>query len=303
MNSINNWFNNFVRNFESDRTYFKRLFFEYCKNGDLKNAKKYYDKIVLTFFTLLSTHLNFAYLLPELNDETFIIACSNNKVNIASWIYRKRITDKYLLKGFEIALLQENFSVFNWFLHDHSILIKLIRISISINDIFIFNFIIDYCFDNNIWIVLVKAFNICCYTKKLEMANSIYQRLSNYPEINTIIADIIMKFRLSRDTNSNIYKWLHSLGDENFILQNLYNPEKYDEIIQKLNIPSKKNTNSDVIITEKCSICLEKYNFISSCNHYYCLKCFLTYNIKYKNNNCSYCRQIFDLQKCCFIKN
>jgi len=73
-------------------------------------------------------------------------------------------------------------------------------------------------------------------------------------------------------------------------LENLYDKKEYDKIIDKLNIERK-----EIIINkdDKCCICFtEDYNFLSSCNNYYCLECFLIWKFEYDKNDCC-CKQDF----------
>jgi len=53
---------------------------------------------------------------------------------------------------------------------------------------------------------------------------------------------------------------------------------------------------------DKCCICLiENYNFLSSCNHCYCLECFLTWKIKHNKNDCCYCKEDFIIENCVYM--
>ena len=291
---LSNLFYNIVGKPESKEIKLKSSLFKYCMNGNLEKVKKNYLELS-TFYIINSDYDR----LNKLIDEIFIFACSNNKISIVNWIYYESRIKIKLSDGFEIVLRQNYSDLIKWFIDNIYILEKLFLSSISNNNNNISIIIIDYCSRHHIFNVLIEGFIQSCYIKNMKLVFSIYRVLKNYPEIDSVIENILKE---SNKLHIVVINFLLDNYDGN-ILQKLYCEEKYNDIIKILNIPTKKNTNSDVIITEKCSICLEKSDFISSCNHYYCLKCFLTYNIKYKSNNCSYCRQVFDLQKCCFIKN
>jgi len=49
---------------------------------------------------------------------------------------------------------------------------------------------------------------------------------------------------------------------------------------------------------DKCSICLNDSNFISSCNHHFCLECFLIWRINHDKNECPNCKQYIQTDKC-----
>ena len=112
-----------------------------------------------------------------------------------------------------------------------------------------------------------------------------------------------------------IAKWLVTICDDYYIeikdsqiknwkiknsLQDLYDKKEYNKIIDKLKIQ-----RAEIICNkeDKCCICFsEDYNFLSSCNHCYCLDCFLMWKIKHNKNECCYCKQNIIIEKC-IVKN
>jgi hypothetical protein len=80
-------------------------------------------------------------------------------------------------------------------------------------------------------------------------------------------------------------------------LEYLFETKQYNKIIDKLNI--KINNNLIIRPEDKCAICFsENYNFISSCNHTFCLECFLTWYIVHEKTTCSYCIQHINIELC-----
>jgi len=68
-------------------------------------------------------------------------------------------------------------------------------------------------------------------------------------------------------------------------------------IIEKLKIQRK---DFKINLEDKCVICFkEDYNFLSSCNHSYCLDCFLIWYIGYDKKECCYCKQNIIIDNCC----
>jgi hypothetical protein len=81
-------------------------------------------------------------------------------------------------------------------------------------------------------------------------------------------------------------------------LQDLYDSKEYDKIIEKLKIGKKDN-----IPIEICSICYDNNsNFLTSCNHNFCVECFMMWYIEHNKKQCSYCMQNIDIEKCA-VKN
>jgi|LakMenEpi03Aug12_release.lakeMendotaPanAssembly.Ray.scaffolds.fasta_scaffold830595_1 hypothetical protein len=76
--------------------------------------------------------------------------------------------------------------------------------------------------------------------------------------------------------------------------------KEYNKIAEKLKIPiGKFKINEE----DKCVICFNnKYNFLTSCNHTFCIECFMIWYIGHDNKNCSYCMQKIEIEKCCLMK-
>jgi len=125
-----------------------------------------------------------------------------------------------------------------------------------------------------------EAFRIACYYGYIEIAKWLVIIYEDY-EIE-IENDILKSWIIKNELN------------------NMLENNEYDKIVEKLKIPIK-----DVIISKdnKCCICYEeKYNFLSSCNHTFCLECFLMWYIKCYKLDCSYCRQKIEIEKCYLLK-
>jgi hypothetical protein len=83
-------------------------------------------------------------------------------------------------------------------------------------------------------------------------------------------------------------------------LKELINNKDYNKIIEKLKIQIKEFTINE---EDKCCICFESnYNFLSSCNHCYCLDCFLMWKLIDIQNKCAYCKQDIEIKKCSVLK-
>jgi hypothetical protein len=84
-------------------------------------------------------------------------------------------------------------------------------------------------------------------------------------------------------------------------LQFLLENKDYDKIIEKLKIPIKAIKISE---DNKCSICYENnYNFLTSCNHTFCVECFMIWYIEHNKKECSFCKQKIEIEKCYVIQN
>jgi hypothetical protein len=121
-----------------------------------------------------------------------------------------------------------------------------------------------------------------------------------------------------RQDNDRIFKscseekriWLSTLcndyvyHDNNWYIINplkrLFINKQYNEIAEYLKIQKNdfKINNENI-----CAICFsENYNFLTSCNHSFCLECFLVWYIGYDKKSCSYCMNLIDIEKC-YYKN
>jgi hypothetical protein len=69
----------------------------------------------------------------------------------------------------------------------------------------------------------------------------------------------------------------------------LYESQKYDQLLEKLNIPAMIDP-----INESCIICYDQHQYmlLTDCNHVLCIECMYQYKYKYEHNICPYCRKI-----------
>jgi len=74
---------------------------------------------------------------------------------------------------------------------------------------------------------------------------------------------------------------------------------KSKEINNILNNLKIQKSNIDIENKKLCCICFNNNcNFLSSCNHTYCLECFLMWRIVHDKNSCYSCMKEIHLSKC-----
>ena len=153
-----------------------------------------------------------------------------------------------------------------------------------------------------------EAFINACYNKHIEVAKWL-MTLDDKPNVHAF-NDYAFKFACY-NRHIEVAKWLVTICDSYYIeiedekiksweiknvLEDLYDKKEYNKIIDKLKIQRK-----EIIINkeDKCCICfIEDYNFLSSCNHCFCLDCFLMWKIKHNKKECCYCKQDIVVEKC-----
>lgn len=291
----------------------KLYLIELCKYGMINKIKHYYKNNSIKE----EDHILF------LN-----IACNKGYLNIAKWLYDyKKINlhaDNYILKN---ACFNGNLNILKWLL------------LLDTFDIHVDN---NYCFRMSIrnekfevakylHFITYRTYNMipldfceiiqfeffgACTSNKLSKAKFLYSLDSS---INFRRFSDYAFYNACHLSNHDIVYFLGSLCDEYYYtvsidgirdygvknnlhdLQYLYYNNEYDKIINKLGINKKEDFILDG--NKNCTICFsEDYNFITSCNHTFCLNCFLTWYIKYNREECSYCRQNINIEHC-FIKS
>ena len=154
------------------------------------------------------------------------------------------------------------------------------------------------------------AFIYACFYGHINIAQWLFG-FDDKPNIHAL-DDFAFRFACYKE-HINIASWLVSICDDYHIeieygkiknwkiknsLQDLYENKEYDKIIEKLKIQK----NDDVEI-ETCSICYEENsNFLTSCNHNFCIDCFMEWYIGHNKKECSYCMQNIIIEKCT-VKN
>ena len=243
-----------------------------CKNGKLMKAQDIYNTYKPNI------HAD--------NDKAFRSVCKNGHKEVAQWLMT--LDDKPNIhvfddQAFRVACLNGNLEVARWLM--------------TLDD------------KPDIHALDDIAFRYACYNGHIETAQWL-MTLEDKPNIRAE-NDFAFIYANKRG-HIEIVKWLITICDDYYIeikynkiksykiikysLQELYNKKEYDKIIDKLKIERK-----DIMLNkeDKCSICFtEDYNFISSCNHCYCLDCFLIWKINYEKNSCCYCKQKIITEKC-----
>ena len=104
---------------------------------------------------------------------------------------------------------------------------------------------------------------------------------------NDINFDLIFNELYNTDINQKIIEWLITISDVFTYTKhnNIYKLVKYIKTIKK-----------DIIMNDKCCVCLEESNCMTPCKHEMCLQCINILNDK----KCPICRTQFDH---CFVKN
>jgi len=316
-----------------------KLFITACVNEYLEIAKwiyslddKHENMLNLAFnSTCRSNKLEIAKWLYSLdnkidihynNDENFITACVNEYLEIAKWIYSLDDKHKNMLNlAFNSTCCSDRLEIAKWLysldnkidIHYNNDEIFITICKVGFLDIAKWLYSLDDKHEN-----ISLAFNNACYSNQLEIAKWLYS-LDNKLDINEFI------FIYAVNNNRiNLAKWLVSICNDysieieikkvyieysyeyikNYYIKNsleeLIENKDYNKIIEKLKIQIKEFTINE---EDKCCICFESnYNFLSSCNHCFCLDCFLMWKLIDINNKCAYCNKDIEIQKCCVLK-
>ena len=271
-----------------------------CKNGHLDIIK-----------WLIS--LNIFFDTNDIINEGFDSACSNGKIDIAEFLYEK-YKNINLNGAFITACSYNKLYVAIWLLslnkkidlHYESD--NAFRSACSLGYLDIAKWLMSFDDKPDIHIDNDEVFRNACTDGYINIAKWLYS-LDDKPNIRANNDDAFKN--ACSNQHIDIALWLTTIcNDFNIVikhneiinwkikngLEEFYNKKEYDKIIKILNIQKKEyieNTNN------QCSICYgNKPNFTTSCNHTFCLDCFLTWYICHDKKECSYCRQDIIINNC-----
>ena len=294
---------------------FKKKFIFALDNLYLEEAKFFYDIGNIDSKLIDST----------IYDNIFIKAINCEKLDIAKYILSLNYEPKIeILNNLCKNICAISSSLFYGIHHYWYKKIVVINFLCSINN----NIIIE-CKDNLLfenlckygYVNILKALIFSQYNPTIEILNKEFKNVmcDHYGKLE------VAKYLYSldnnidiRQNNDKIFKscskekriWLSTLcndyvyHDNNWYimtpLKRLFINKQYNEIAEYFKIQKNdfKLNNENI-----CAICFsENYNFLSSCNHSFCLECFLLWYIGHDKKTCAYCMKLIDIEKC-YYKN
>jgi len=234
-------------------------------------------------------------------DWLFLDYCKNNNLKSIERIMLFNIPSKAIINyGFELTCENGHLEIAKWFYYN-------VRSNI---------------------IRIIEGYLMACINGHLEVAKWLYfEEKLNIPTLNDTIfmstytarIMIIIKdrgFVKEIKRNIELVKWLTTICDNYYVeiedekiisckilgkFQVLLKNKEFNKIIEKLKIPIKK---FEINEEDKCAICFnDKYNFLTSCNHTFCVECFMIWYINHEKKECSYCQQKIEIEKCCILES
>lgn len=250
-----------------------------CNKGNLNMVKFLYE------YKKYNLHDNDDYIIKNV--------CFNGNLNILKWMLLMDTFDIHVDNDycFRMSIKNEKFEVAKYLYH------------------------LAYTTDNRIFFsgIIEHEFFNACYSNKVSIAKFLYS-LDNSIDFRNY--DDKVFYDTCYINNQDIVYFLGSICDEYYYtvsrygiidygvknsVKDMFYRKEYDKIISKLGINKKQDFILDG--NKNCTICFsEDYNFITSCNHTFCLDCFLTWHIGHNKKECSYCRQNINIKNC-FIKS
>jgi hypothetical protein len=291
---------------------FEKIFIFALDNLYLEEAKFFYDIGNIDSKPIDST----------IYDNIFIKAIKCEKLDIAKYILSLNYEPKIeILNNLCKNICAFCPSILYGFHHYWYKKIVVINFLCSIN-----NTIIIECKDNLLFenscrygcVDILKALNLSQYNPTIEILNKEFKNVmcDDYGKLEVAKYLYYLNNNLDiRQNNDEIFKkcdynkkiWLLTICDyndndldSNVLIIKLFNEKQYIKLAKYLKIQEndfKLNSGNN------CSICFsENYNFLSSCNHSFCLECFLLWYIGHDKKTCSYCMKLIDIEKC-YYKN
>ena len=121
----------------------------------------------------------------------------------------------------------------------------------------------------------------------------INQNIDNQTDIESMVY-LYYKYWILQNSNTTekyisknklIYEIKYRLG----IIIDTWKDDSNTWIIKSIN-SLQYHGSKEIKIHDKCSICFNNSNIITDCEHYFCKKCLIQWNIKSCEFNCPYCR-------------
>jgi hypothetical protein len=255
------------------------------------------------------------------NEFAFINACGNGHLNIVSWLYG--LDDNPNIhanndEAFSFACIDGHINIVQWLygLDDkpniHANNDEAFRFACEKGHINIVQWLYGLDDKPNIHANNDYAFRWSCKNGHINIAQWLYE-LDDKTNIRNF-DDYVFRYACINN-NIDIAKWLVIIEDNYSIeiknnsiinckirngINELFNKKEYMKIVENLCI---KKVNFEIEKDNKCCICFsENYNFMSSCNHYFCFECFFTWFFINRNNikckKCCYCNQDIFFHNC-----
>lgn len=307
----------------------EQSFNEACKKGDFSEAYKLYKIVnnnlkehLKNFSDMPSIAEKLSKNFSNLINNSFMAACFKGHLHIAIWLYYLdsiNINTSFINSSFLLACKQGYFDIAEW--------LYSIDKNIDLNK---YNFtpFIYACYHGNIefakWLdsfndkpdlnIIKKAHKMAIENDKLDVALWLWtlNKKNNIRENN----DYIFK-KICEDKNIKLIKLLCELCSDYFVeyddydnikswkvktdIDYLYEKKDYDKLIEKFKIIKVYFTDNQKYKDNRCIIChSNNYNFLTSCDHAFCLDCFLQYYIEYNKKKCCVCNRTIKLDECCY---
>lgn len=250
------------------------------------------------------------------------ISCYNKNLDIIKWLYEIKRDEININYAFYYFCQIGNLELIKWlFTLDDKPDIHYqddfpFRIVCSKNYFDIAKFFITLDHKPNIYSRNDEAFRMVCFNNNIDFAKWIFNLddklnirenddeafrtacTKKYIELSIWLSNLCDKYYIIIENNrKTISRWYIKES-----IEELFENKNYYKLIEKLKIQKKDfYVLKNATINNVCCICFsDDYNFLSSCNHFYCLECFFTWYINHQKKECCYCMQNIDIEKCYF---